>query len=132
MADSADLWDIARSVLMIGNTESQDIKYISQEKSNYGPTMSTVLFTNLNGIATWYMWSGLKDKDFVMAETKARNAQKGTNEIEEVQRFIMSLLSEYQDGLYTKELDAQMEDSGFKKWAIKQAKANLKKEKKII
>ena len=132
MADSADLWDIARSVLMIGNTESQDIKYISQEKSNYGPTMSTVLFTNLNGIATWYMWSGLKDKDFVMAETKARNAQKGTNEIEEVQRFIMSLLSEYQDGLYTKELDAQMEDSGFKKWAIKQAKANLKKEKKIV
>lgn len=42
-ADSADKWDIARSVLIAG--EAKDgLRYISHEKSNYGPQGSTVLY----------------------------------------------------------------------------------------
>ena len=34
IADSADLWDIARSVVMMGYTPSDGIRYISNEKNN--------------------------------------------------------------------------------------------------
>lgn len=44
IADSADLWDIARSVLMIGYTEQPGQRYLSHEKSNYGNLQETVLF----------------------------------------------------------------------------------------
>ena len=45
IADSADLWDIARSVLMAGYSEDQGIRYLSQEKSNYGSLQQTILFS---------------------------------------------------------------------------------------
>lgn len=45
IADSADLWDISRSVLMMGFTEDQGIRYLSHEKSNYGELQDTLLFS---------------------------------------------------------------------------------------
>ena len=34
IADSADLWDISRSVMMAGFTEDQGVRYLSNEKNN--------------------------------------------------------------------------------------------------
>lgn len=45
IADSADLWDIARSVIMAGYTETQDIRYLSNEKNNYAPLQETILYS---------------------------------------------------------------------------------------
>lgn len=44
IADSADLWDIARSVFMVGFTEDQGVRYLSNEKNNYAELQETVLF----------------------------------------------------------------------------------------
>lgn len=44
LADSADMWDIARSVFVMGNTHDEDrTRYISHEKSSYCQPVSTTL-----------------------------------------------------------------------------------------
>ena len=44
LADSADMWDIARSVFIMGNThDEQKTRYISHEKSSYGQPIKTAL-----------------------------------------------------------------------------------------
>lgn len=44
IADSADVWDIARSVLITGAAKD-NMRYLSHEKSNYGEPGRTVLYT---------------------------------------------------------------------------------------
>ena len=131
MADSADLWDIARSVIMCGDTETDGIKYLSHEKCNYAKPSDTILFRNDGGHATYYMKSELKDRDFVFAASKARRQKSDAPDVEEAEEMIMSALMEYPDGLMSKELEALLEDGGIKQWAIKKAKANLKARRKI-
>ncbi len=132
MADSADLWDIARCVWMVGDTDQEGVKYLRHEKSNYGRTGQTMLFRNDNGNPTFQGWTDKKDKDYVMAEAKAKNAQKGASTVEEAERMILSTLEEYPEGMLTGELSDLMTDLGFKKWVINEAKANLKDAQKII
>lgn len=44
LADSADMWDISRSVFIMGNTHDENkTRYISHEKSSYGQPIRTVL-----------------------------------------------------------------------------------------
>ena len=131
IADSADLWDIARCVLMVGETDDPAVKYLSHEKSNYGATGQTILFKNDGGNPVFQNWSGLKDKDFVTAATKKRNEAKGASDVEDAAEFILSTLSDSPEGIYTKDLDELMDAAGFKKWAVMKAKAGLNESKRI-
>lgn len=131
MADSADLWDIARSILMVGEVDGEDLKYLSQEKSNYGKTRETMLFSNENGNPVFSRWTDLKDRDFVIAETKKRNENKKHNDSDDVEDMIMSILEEYPDGVLVNEIDSVVLDSGYKKWTLKEAKRKLSQENKI-
>lgn len=45
IADSADLWDVSRSVWMAGYTDDYNIRYLSNEKNNYAKLQETQLFT---------------------------------------------------------------------------------------
>lgn len=49
IADSADVWDIARSVLITGKAKD-NVRYLSHEKSNYGEPGRTALYTIEDGI----------------------------------------------------------------------------------
>lgn len=75
LADSADIWDGARSVIMVGRT-ADGLRYAAQEKSNYSKLAETVLFTiNGDGIASYYGTSKKHDRDFVAERTdQKRNA----------------------------------------------------------
>ena len=75
LADSADIWDGARSVIMVGRT-ADGLRYAAQEKSNYGPLAETILFTiNGDGLASYYGNSSKHDRDFVNERTdQKRNA----------------------------------------------------------
>lgn len=75
LADSADIWDGARSVIMVGRT-ADGLRYAAQEKSNYGPLAETILFTiNGDGLASYYGNSKKHDRDFVNERTdQKRNA----------------------------------------------------------
>ncbi len=76
MADSADLWDAARSVFAVGSTKDPKIRYLSHEKSNGSKLQQTVLFsiqddgTEDNACAFFEGLSTLKDKDFVLENDK--------------------------------------------------------------
>lgn len=65
LADSADLWDFARAVIMAGYTGEDDTRYLSIEKSNYDDRPETVLFTIKNGLPVVTGRSDLHDCDYV-------------------------------------------------------------------
>lgn len=44
ISNSADIWNIGRSVLRVGETEEKNINYIAHEKSDYGQLCKTVLY----------------------------------------------------------------------------------------
>ena len=64
IADSADVWDIARSVLITG-TAKDNMRYLSHEKSNYGEPGRTALYTIEDGIAVFKEYCDKHDADFV-------------------------------------------------------------------
>lgn len=64
IADSADVWDIARSVLITG-TAKDNVRYLSHEKSNYGEPGRTALYTIEDGIAVFKEYCDKHDADFV-------------------------------------------------------------------
>ena len=126
LADSSDIWDIARSVLMLGETSEKGIRYISQEKSNYGQTSKTVLFTTPNGVATFHSFSTKKDKDFV---TERNFTQKEAPKLETAIEMILDVL---QDGRITeKELRKTLTENGVSNTTYTRAKKKLSSEKKI-
>lgn len=126
IADSADIWDIARSVLLAGETKEKGIRYISHEKCNYGMTGETVLFSIEDGRIKFKGYTSKKDKDFVMeADYKARNAPQR----EEAKEFILDFLKDGDKKV--SELNEMARVIGYKDRTLERAKADLKKENKI-
>lgn len=126
MADSSDLWDISRSVLMMGETNEPGIRYISQEKSNNGPLRSTVLFAIEGDTLTYKGLSDKKDKDFV---TAASQAVKQAPAREEAKEFILDFLKDGEKPV--SELDEMASVTGISKNTLGRAKTELKQENKI-
>ena len=91
ISDSADLWDISRSVMMMGYTEEEGIRYLSHEKSNYGEQQDTILYSiNQDGIMVREGSSRKRDCDYVAAAGKGRKE----NRVEVCKRDILKLLTE--------------------------------------
>lgn len=126
IADSADIWDISRSVIMAGETNEPGIRYLSHEKSNYGQTGSTILYCIEDEVAQFKANTSKKDKDFV-TEADYTNRQKPQRE--EAKEFILDFLKDGEKEVA--ELDGMAEAMGISKNAIKNAKTDLKTEKKV-
>ena len=89
LADSSDIWDIARSVLMMGRDKNSEKLYLSHEKSSYSAPARTALLhieqAQVEGVKTavavFDSRTDKKDADFVeerrvrVAQTKADTAQ---------------------------------------------------------
>lgn len=86
LADSSDIWDIARSVLMMGRSKNDGKTYLSHEKSSYCAPQQTVLLhiedTSVEGIPTaravFDGYTDKKDADFI-EEKRFRTAQTRDN-----------------------------------------------------
>lgn len=86
LADSSDIWDIARSVLMMGRSKNDGKTYLSHEKSSYCAPQQTVLLhiedTAVEGIPTaravFDGYTDKKDADFI-EEKRFRTAQTKDN-----------------------------------------------------
>lgn len=124
IADSSDIWDASRSVLMTGITEDGNVRYISQEKSNYGKLSGTVLFSLDECVPKFKCYSTKKDKDFIQAESRERNIRPV---VEDAKEFIIDTLKE-QKQMDVAELDELAAVNGISKNSLKDAKAALKKE----
>ena len=120
IADSADIWDIARSVLIAGEA-NDGLRYISQEKSNYGPLAQTVLFRLDSGKVEFEGYTDKKDKDYVTAAAATYQAPAR----EDAKAFILDYLKDGEKE--TADLDGMMKAMGISKGTLERAKAELKK-----
>lgn len=128
IADSSDIWDASRSVLMLGETQEKGVRYLTQEKSNYGSLEQTVLYTlDGSGVPIFRAYTDKKDRDYVMAESKARSSAPA---LEDAKEFILDTLSD-QKQMEVQELDSLAKASGISAHSLKDAKAELKKEKAV-
>ncbi len=97
LADSSDLWDLARSVLMLGVSKTEQKVYVSHEKSNYAAPVETILFTKepvfVEGVQTvkavFDSTTDKKDVDFV-GEQRLSVAQTR----DDASEAILNILSE--------------------------------------
>ena len=126
IADSADIWDISRSVLIAGEA-NDGLRYISQEKSNYGPLAQTVLFRLDSGKVEFEGYTDKKDKDFVTAATAATYQAPAR---EDAKAFILDYLKDGEKE--TADLDGMMKAQGISGKTLERAKAELKKEGRIL
>lgn len=123
MSDSSDIWDIARSVLIVGNTGDDNIRYMSHEKCNYGALQDTVLFTVDDGIPEFKGISKLKDCDYMSSKSYSR---KGASSRDEAKDFILDYLK---DGdKEANDLNEMAIAMSISKKTLERAKAELKKE----
>lgn len=123
VADSADLWDISRSVLMAGYTETHGVRYLSNEKNNYTTEQETLLFTiNDNGqiVAEGTTWK--KDRDY--AQESAVNASAPKRE--DCKAWILNELDGSGGTIATKELDDRAKAAGYAYRTLRRAKEELK------
>lgn len=121
LADSADIWDIARSVLIVGNTGENGIRYLSQEKSNYGELQPTVLFSLSDGRMKFEGITDKRDADYV---SRSSSLVRSAPAREEAKDMILSLLKNGE--MKTKDFDKQILRMGVTSATLSRAKAELK------
>ncbi len=127
IADSADLWDISRSVMMLGWAEEEGIRYLSHEKCNYGTLQQSILFSiDSDGLLHSEGKTWKRDRDYQADAGKKLKGKK-----EDCQQFIIRTLEEAGGKMRTQELERIAEQYDFSVATWKRAKAVLGKENKI-
>lgn len=125
IADSADLWDISRSVIMAGYTDAQGIRYLSNEKNNYSALQETLLFTidpDGQAQATGTTWK--RDREYMQDVA----AQTTSNKRENCKEFILDALELAGGKMESQELEDQLKENDFAVRTWKRARAELKDE----
>ena len=121
IADSADVWDIARSVMIVGQTQEKDIRYMSHEKCNYGELQSTALFTITDGVAEFKEYTDRRDADFVRERDFAAYQAPQRQDAE---KFIIDYLKNGKQK--TADLDEAAKAAGISKNTLGRAKTKLR------
>ncbi len=127
MADSSDIWDVARSVLMVGDTGDEGYGYISQEKNSYARMADTVIFKNEAGITVYSTTTDKKDRDFVLEATSRRTVSRSSDELQDAENLILSELASNNGRMRVADLTEEMTDLDYSENIIKRAKQELKK-----
>ncbi len=126
IADSADIWDISRSVLMSGSTNGGGVRYLTHEKSNYGPLEETILFTIEDEVVVFKGNTTKRDRDFVVEESFNTRQKPQRDEAKE---FILDFIKDGEKEV--SELDEMAKAMSISKNALKNAKADLRAEGRI-
>lgn len=124
-ADSADIWDIARSFIFVGVLKD-DLRYLSNEKNNYAELQKTYLFSvEKNKIE----FKGISDKrDFDFQNEKLRN-QRNESSLSLAKEDIISLLKNGEQR--SKDIENVLRGVGYTPSVIDRARRELRKEKLI-
>lgn len=123
-ADSADVWDQARSVLIAGSTGEAGEHYLSLEKSNYGSEQPTIIYSIDEGRAVFRGTTDKHDRDYMQDNVRFNKAAPARSEAKQI---IMTILS---DGLEHRvaDVDKALDDQGVTFATRKRSKEELKKE----
>ena len=129
LADSADIWDIARSVIFAGYTGDKAVRYLSQEKNNYTDLQETVLYgIDVGGkiVKKGHTWK--RDRDFMQESATTRVAPQRRD----CKDMILSILQrEESNAIASKDLKWELELLGFSKTTVERSCNELRAEKKI-
>lgn len=128
IADSADIWDIARSVLITGITKDGVTRYLSHEKCNYSMTEETVLFQIEDALPVFKGRTKNKDAYFVREQTNTGYTYAPKRD--EAQQFIFEFLTDGEKP--TKELDEAAKAAGISRKTLRNAKDALTKEGSLL
>lgn len=127
IADSADIWDIARSVLMVGEADDDGTKYISNEKNSYAPLQDTVLFQIGESTIRRCGTSQLRDREYQARHCMAHGTK---SKQENARDAILTLLGEGE--LEGNALVDKLLEMGCAKASIRRAREALSKDGKIV
>lgn len=128
LADSSDIWDIARAVMMCGFTEDNE-RYVSLEKASYTDHLAvpTIIFSLEGGKVSFVETSDLKMADFVAQKKEhASSAEPRRTKKAECCDEIFLTLTKYGNSVDSKELDSELETLGFSAKTIRSAKNELR------
>lgn len=131
LSDSSDLWDIARSVFILGETRDEErTKYISHEKSNYGVQLPTVLYRiNEYGLCK-VGETDKKDYDFISEQNKHAGGRPPVRR-EDAKDFIARVLQADPQGVSAKQLAFITEQNGIGKSTYERARREMVKANQI-
>lgn len=121
LADSADLWDAARSVWMMGDAGNGK-RYLSQEKNNYGELQPTQLYIfSDTGMLLPAGVTHKRDREFQL-ETQPRQAPKR----EGCKEAILEVLQRESKPIPVALLDQQLQEEGYSRRILQSVKEELK------
>lgn len=124
IADSADLWDVSRSVLMAGYTEDQGVRYLSNEKNNYEQLQETLLFTiDENGQARAEGTTWKRDREYAQDAATSTAAPKR----EDCKEWLQQALRGAGGAMPSKDLESKAKSAGYSYITLRRAKDELKK-----
>ena len=128
IADSADLWDISRSVIMAGYTGDEGVRYLSNEKNNYAQLQETVLFSiDDRGQIIKEGTSWKRDRDFIQDAARAASVPQR----EDCKEFLIQTIEEAGGGMPNADLETKATQAGYSYTAIRRAKRDLKNEGRV-
>lgn len=129
LADSADLWDVARSVLMMGYTGEPGQRYLSHEKNNYADRQETLLLSfGKDGQLVKEGTTWKRDREFMQEAVTQRSAPQR----EECKAFLLEKLGERGNSMASKELENLAKAAGYSRATIRRAKDELKDSSAIV
>lgn len=108
--------------MLIAGEANDGLRYISQEKSNYGPQAQTVLFRLDSGKVEFEGYTDKKDKDYVTAATAATYQAPAR---EDAKAFILDYLKDGEKE--TADLDGMMKAQGISGKNIGKSQGRFKK-----
>lgn len=144
VSDSSEIWDAARSLLMVGKTgdktdDGEPIRYVSSEKSNYVKEgdCPTILFTIDDRCgAVYYGSSELHDIDYQAKKHKAQymkeSSGKRSQALDDAKEEIIEYLREYgHEGTLSTDLQDYVKSQGISMASFKRARGELQKEGRV-
>lgn len=133
VSDSSDIWDMARSVLMVGQTGEGNIRYISHEKSNWGALSKTALFRiSKDGIVEFLRYEDKKDADYQCEKRTQRTQERDAPKRKDAEEFILDVLKDAEENILSAgDLKSMARDEGISDATYREARKVLEKNHQI-
>lgn len=127
LSDSADLWDIVRSVIALGRNQNNE-NFITHEKSNYGIRQNAILYHIENGKI---IRDSIETERTTYVELMGGKSKADkTDRRSQCKNVYLDLLSSEKQSV-KKDLEDRLHSMGYPKSMIRQVYNNLIQEKKI-
>lgn len=126
LADSSDMYDDVRQVLMVGETDEDGIKYVSSEKNNLTKRPKTILFEQVDhGLPRLVGFSDINDDTFLKLR-RNKCIEKGSSKKDKAMDFILSELSLIQpEGLMADSLNQAAFSKNISQRTLERARKEL-------